>query len=92
MDFSLFDISVPKALRDTLVIAFFFFFLHHLRYLRDHLLSFFHIYNLICPTVKIWKMSQFNVGMFIYLDEAERLRPCYCEQKILCILLSVGLR
>lgn len=40
MDFSLFDISVPKALRDTLVIAFF-FFLHHLRYLRDHLLSFF---------------------------------------------------
>lgn len=86
MDFSLFAISVPRAFTGTLLIAFvpsvkvsqrsfpiFFFF-------------FFSYLNLICPTVKNWKMSQFNVSVLICLDEAdERIRPCCCEQKFLGI-------
>lgn len=50
-------------LRGTLVIA----FLSQLRCLRDHFLPFFHY-----PTVEIWKMSLFNVGVYVCLEEANR--------------------
>lgn len=59
---------------------------HQLRYLRDRFLSFFSYLNIICPTVKNGKMSQFNVSVLICLNEAdERIRPCYYEQKFLGI-------
>lgn len=83
MDFSLFAISVPRAFGVLCSLLLF----HQLRYLRDRFLSFFFSYlNIICPTVKNWKMSQFNVSVLICLNEAdERIRPCYCEQKFLGI-------
>lgn len=83
MDFSLFAISVPRAFRGTLLIA----FVPSVKVSqRSFPILFFSYLNLICPTVKNWKMSQFNVSVLICLDEAdERIRPCYCEQKFLGI-------
>lgn len=83
MDFSLFAISVPRAFRGILLIA---FVLSVKVSQRLFPILFFSYLNLICPKVKNWKMSQFNVRVLICLDEAdERIRPCYCEQKFLGI-------
>lgn len=87
MDFSLFAISVPRAFRGTLLIA----FVPPVKVSQRSSPIFFSYLNLICLTVKIWKMSQFNVSVLICLAEAgERIRPCHCEQQFLGISFSVG--
>lgn len=89
MDFSLFAVSVPRAFRGTLLIA----FVPPVKVSQRSSPIFFSYLNLICPTVKIWKMFQFNVSVLICPDKAdERIRPCYCEQQFLSISFSVGPR
>ena len=78
----------PRHLRSTWIIAFF-FFPKSVKESQRSSPFFFHIYNLIFPTVEIWKMSQFNVGVFICHEGTDEI---LLLAKFLCIPLSSGPR